>query len=110
MKTLTKISAMALITLAAAGCGSRQSGKTSETAASLAAPQEVTNVSVALTRFEQVPQTEVYSANVQAYVVNNVAPQAVGRIKKINVEIGDFVSKGQVRDGPVESRADQTET
>ena len=108
MKTLTKISALALITLAAAGCGSRQSGKTSETAASLAAPQEVTNVSVALTRFEQVPQTEVYSANVQAYVVNNVAPQAVGRIKKINVEIGDFVSKGQVLAEMDQSNLEQT--
>ena len=107
MKTLTKISAMALITLAAASCGSRQSGKTSETAAA-AAPEELTNVSVAVTRFEQVPQTEVYSANVQAYVVNNVAPQAVGRIKKINVEIGDFVSKGQVLAEMDQSNLEQT--
>ena len=108
MKTLTKISALALITLAAASCGSRQSGKTSETTAPLAAAQEVTNVSVALTRYEQVPQSEVYSANVQAYVVNNVAPQAVGRIKKINVEIGDFVSKGQVLAEMDQSSLEQT--
>ncbi len=95
MKILSKISALALITLAAAGCGSRQSGKTSETAPA-AAPKALTNVSVELTRYAQVPQTEVYSANVQAYVVNNVVPQAVARIKKINAEIGDFVSQGQV--------------
>ena len=32
----------------------------------------------------------------QAYVKNNIAPQSVNRIKKINVEVGDFVKKGQV--------------
>ena len=37
-----------------------------------------------------------YTSTVQAYVKNNIAPQSVNRIKKINVEVGDFVKKGQV--------------
>lgn len=45
---------------------------------------------------ETVPQDAVYSANVQAYAVNNIAPQSGNRIQKINVEVGDFVSAGQV--------------
>lgn len=43
-----------------------------------------------------VPQEVVYTTTVQAYAKNNIAPQSGNRIAKINVEIGDFVSKGQV--------------
>ncbi|MBQ2162832.1 MAG: efflux RND transporter periplasmic adaptor subunit, partial [Bacteroidales bacterium] len=43
-----------------------------------------------------VPQTSLYSSTVQAKVVNNIAPQGTGRIQKLNVEVGDFVAKGQV--------------
>lgn len=45
---------------------------------------------------EEVPQDAVYSSSVQAQAVNNIAPQSGNRIQKINVEIGDFVSQGQV--------------
>ena len=45
---------------------------------------------------ETVSQEAVYSSTVQANVVNNIAPQSGGRIQKLNVEIGDFVSAGQV--------------
>ena len=38
----------------------------------------------------------VYSSTVQANIVNNISPQTAGRIRKLNVEVGDFVSKGQV--------------
>ena len=53
-------------------------------------------VSVAAAVLQQVPQDAVYSASVQANVVNNIAPQSGGRIQKLNVEVGDFVSAGQV--------------
>ena len=53
-------------------------------------------VSVAAAVLQQVSQDAVYSASVQANVVNNIAPQAGGRIQKLNVEVGDFVSAGQV--------------
>ena len=53
-------------------------------------------VSVATAVRQQVAQDAVYSATVQANVVNNIAPQTAGRIVKLNVEVGDFVSSGQV--------------
>lgn len=76
--------------------------------ASLMGPVGPTSVEVAVTRYDDVPQTEVYSTNVQAYVVNNVVPQTGSRIKKINAEVGDFVSKGQVLAEMDQSSLEQT--
>jgi len=45
---------------------------------------------------EYVPQTNDYSTTVKANIVNNIAPQTTGRIIDIKVEIGDFVSAGQL--------------
>lgn len=53
-------------------------------------------VSVVKASRQIVPQEEVYSSNIQANVVNNIAPQTSNRIVKLNVEVGDFVSEGQV--------------
>lgn len=53
-------------------------------------------VSVVTAAKQVVPQEEVYSSTVQANVVNNIAPQSGNRIVKLNVEVGDFVSAGQV--------------
>ena len=53
-------------------------------------------VSVAAATRQKVAQDAVYSATVQANVVNHIAPQTGGRIVKLNVEVGDFVSAGQV--------------
>ena len=43
-----------------------------------------------------VRQEGTYPATVEAYAVNNIAPQTASRIKKINVEVGDYVYKGQI--------------
>ena len=53
-------------------------------------------VSVAAATRQKVARDAVYSATVQANVVNHIAPQTGGRIVKLNVEVGDFVSAGQV--------------
>ena len=58
--------------------------------------EQVHNVTVIVTAREQVPQTGIYSSTVQANVVNNIASQTAGRIRTLNVEVGDFVEKGQV--------------
>lgn len=58
--------------------------------------EQVRNVTVTVTAREQVPQTGIYSSTVQANVVNNIASQTAGRIRTLNVEVGDFVEKGQV--------------
>ena len=62
-----------------------------------AAPEAtVPNVEVATATVRDVPQDNVYASTVQAYAVNNIAPQTAGRIRKINVEVGDYVVKGQI--------------
>lgn len=45
---------------------------------------------------QTVDMDQVYSSTVQAFAVNNIAPQSGGRIKEISAEVGQFVSKGQV--------------
>lgn len=70
-------------------------GKKTENAAEPVS-EEVPSVSVRQVFAEDVPQVGVYTSTVQPYVKNNIAPQSVMRIKKINVEIGDFVKKGQI--------------
>jgi len=91
-KTFKTILAVAAA-LAAVSCGGN---KTQQTAS--AEPQEevVTYVETTTASYQEVPQEEIYSTNVQAYTINNVVPQSGGRITKINVEVGDFVSAGQV--------------
>lgn len=58
--------------------------------------EELPSVSVAEVSAKDVPQTSVYTSNIEAYVTNNIAPQSVMRITAINVEVGDFVKKGQI--------------
>lgn len=83
--------ATALCALACASCGRQKNEEP------VAAPEAVTPiVTVTVAARQQVPQDAVYSATVQANVVNNIAPQTGGRIQKLNVEVGDFVSAGQV--------------
>lgn len=73
-------------------CGS----KSAENAEAVQEDEKVVKVEVAEAVYQNVPKEESYSSNIQAYVVNNVVPQSGGRIKKINVEIGDFVKAGQI--------------
>lgn len=42
-----------------------------------------------------VPQTKVYTANVEAENLNNIAPASPNRIKQIRVDVGDRVRAGQ---------------
>ena len=81
-----------MIVFAATACGNGN-GKG---AANVAETQEeaLPKVSVVGSVRRMVPQTGTYTSTVQANVVNNIAPQSASRIKKVNVEIGDFVSAG----------------
>ena len=56
----------------------------------------VPSVSVVKVGVQEVPQEVTYTSTVQPFVKNNIVPQAGNRIKKINVEVGDFVKKGQI--------------
>ena len=74
-----------------AGCAGNKGDE--QTATVVAQTPKVT---VTVTEKQNVPQTGTYSSTVQANVVNNIASQTAGRIRKLNVEVGDFVEKGQV--------------
>ena len=97
-----KKSILLLAALAAVACGNQ--GETQK------APEVVTpNVEVATAESRDVPQENVYASTIQAYAVNNIAPQTAGRIRKINVEVGDYVVKGQILAEMDRLQLDQTE-
>jgi len=81
-----------LVLAAAVSCGGNQSGKQGQAAMTPQTP----NVEVTRAVAQTVAQESVYSSTVEAYAVNNIMPQSGGRIRKINVEVGDYVTKGQV--------------
>ena len=93
MKTIFKTIIIASAAVLAAGCGNNAGKKAVE---AQVAQEAVPSVSVVEVSAREVPQTATYTSTVQPYVKNNIAPQMAGRITKINVEIGDFVKKGQV--------------
>ena len=94
---MNKYSVFAAALLLFCACGQRQAGAGSAqnqaTAPAQAAPVSVEVITAAR---QTVPQNALYSSTVLAYAVNNIAPQGGTRIQKLNVEVGDFVYKGQV--------------
>lgn len=93
MKNMNKIIRTAslvavALTVASCGGGNRNTGPA-------AVQDEIPVVAVKQVFADDVPQIGVYTSTVQAYVKNNIAPQASMRIKDIKVEIGDFVKAGQ---------------
>ncbi len=82
---------LAALLLAAVSCGNQATKQTTP-----AAPVQVTPIEVATAESRLVPQESIYASTVQAYAVNNIMPQTGGRIRKINVEVGDYVNKGQI--------------
>lgn len=96
MKTTTTIRTALLFAsmILAASCGAGKGPKPTEPAAKPA--DETVLVNVVKAGVRDVPQTELYTSTVTANAVNNIAPQASSRIQKVNVEVGDFVSRGQV--------------
>ena len=90
--------------VAAVACGNNGAGT-----AGPAAEAAVPNVEVSTAVLRDVPQDNTYAANVQAWAVNNIMPQTGGRIRKINVEVGDYVNKGQILAEMDRLQLDQTE-
>ena len=77
----------------AVSCGNSNS-KTAEQPQT--AEVRLPNVAIMAASYKDVPQSDVYTANVEAYAKNNIAPQSASRIQKIYVEVGDFVRAGQI--------------
>lgn len=84
-----------ILAAACTGCKPKDA-KTSEASASSMMEEKVPIVFVQAAEKEEIPQDAVYASSVQANAVNNIVPQSGNRIQKINVEIGDFVSQGQI--------------
>ena len=86
-KSLTFVAAL----VAAVACGNQGANNQS-----VAPVQTVPSVEIAVAQARDVPLENTYASTVQAEAVNNIAPQTGGRIRKINVEVGDYVVKGQI--------------
>lgn len=73
----------------ACGCGAKKTEQA-------ATEEKVLLVKTETVERRDVAHSEVYSSTVLANITNHIAPQAGSRIQKIFVEVGDFVSAGQV--------------
>ena len=92
-----KIIIPVLAALAVASCGSRgDSQKRQESGVPGPQATVTPSVEVVSATARDVAQESTYSSSVEAYATNNIMPQTGARIRKINVEVGDYVSKGQV--------------
>ena len=84
--TITAIAAAGA--MAFVGCSPKEETKNDKT-------DEAVKVEVATSVEREVEETGSYTGTVEAFVTNNIAPQANGRIKKVLVEVGDHVRAGQ---------------
>ena len=91
MKYTIACAACALAVIASA-CGSKADDDNS---ARDSHEEELPKIGIDIAVRKEVPQTKTYTATVEAENVNNIAPAAPNRIKKINVEVGDRVKAGQ---------------
>ena len=97
MKALKQMIFLPLVTvLLVSSCGSDSKKENASAPAAAMQAKAATLVETTVTAFQAVPEVNSYSSSVQAYATNNIMPQQGGRIRKINVEVGDYVSKGQV--------------
>lgn len=110
MKRIFQIAMILAAAVTVAACAGKNGGKAAGQAVQADAPAGQTGqagapdgqagapvkVEIATAAYQDVPKDEIFSSTVQAYAINNIAPQSGGRIKKIHVEVGDFVRAGQV--------------
>lgn len=87
MKKNMKWLSIALSVVVLASCGEKKDDKE--------AVVEKPQVKIAEVAMQNVPQTETYTATVESDVKNNISPNAPYRIKRVLVDVGDRVSKGQ---------------
>lgn len=94
MRKTFQIAALLVVALLSACSGGEEKKEgTQEEAAQLNKPV----VKLASVTSREVEQIEEYTATVEAEAKNNIAPTSPGRIDKIFVEVGDYVSKGHNR-------------
>lgn len=92
--SIITLGAASLLLLSCAPKSNKSVESVSETQQAPAEP--ASNVKVMKASYSQVPVDGTYSSSVQAYVTNNIVSQSAGRIRKINVEVGDYVKEGSI--------------
>lgn len=101
-----KLRILAFSTLLLASCGSRNSAPAPAAAPQAEAPR---NVEVTLAVLRDVDQEASYSSTIQPFATNNIQPQQGGRIRKVLVEVGDYVQRGQLLAEMDRTQLDQLE-
>ncbi len=91
MKTIFKRIFIASTALMLVSCGNQGSKEVEN-----AVTEELPAVTVIKAESRVVPHKATYTSTVLPFAKNNIAPQGVNRIAKINVEVGDVVKRGQV--------------
>lgn len=91
MKKVMILASAAMVVLASSCVGGKETPTTFKTNEEA----EAVNVKVQTVTAREVSQLEEFTANVEADVTNNIAPQSPVRIRKICVEVGQRVSQGQ---------------
>ena len=101
-----------LATLAVVSCGSRNGSQQPAGGPGFPggpAANVTPSVEVVTASKRDVTEESTYSSTVEAYATNNIMPQTGARIRKINVEVGDYVVKGQVLAEMDRNQLDQLE-
>lgn len=88
MKNYRKSIGLAALLLVAASCTEKNAGTTTV--------EEKPQVRLETVNVQPVPQTQEFTATVEADIVNNILPSMPLRIEKIYVEVGDEVKAGQL--------------
>ncbi|MBO7641111.1 MAG: efflux RND transporter periplasmic adaptor subunit [Bacteroidales bacterium] len=94
MKKIIKTFLFAGVLTAMASCGGKSPAGPDPMAMMMGDVTPSVEIMTAVRRV--VPQENSYASTVEAFATNNIMPQQGGRIRKINVEVGDYVVKGQV--------------
>jgi RND family efflux transporter MFP subunit len=92
----SRIILVAAAALAAFSCGNRNGNAPAEGPGFGPMANATPSVEVIKAGVKDTPQESSYASTVEAYATNNIMPQAGSRIRKINVEVGDYVTKGQI--------------
>ena len=101
-----------LATLVVVSCGSRNGSQQPAGGPGFPggpAANVTPSVEVVTASKRDVTEESTYSSTIEAYATNNIMPQAGARIRKINVEVGDYVVKGQVLAEMDRNQLDQLE-
>lgn len=96
MKKINRVVFVLAAAALLAGCGAKGDKKAEQAQSAAPVEEKVPYVETVVATMRPVAQESSYSSTVEPYATNNIVSQTAGRIRKINVEVGDYVYKGKV--------------